>query len=218
MDREFWIQRWQENLIGFHQDKVNQYLESYWPTLELAEASRVFVPLCGKSLDLIWLAEQGHEVIGVEISPLAVESFFKENGLKPNISDHGHFIRFEAKGISILLGDFFKLKAEDLGEITAVFDRASLIALPPDMRQQYAEYLPKITGNSQVLLISMEYDQSLMQGPPFSVSEAEISGLYSKNYRIEQITEIDILKEMPRFRDRGLNRLNEYVYRLVIRE
>jgi len=216
MNPDFWQERWQKNEIGFHQQEINAHLQDYWPRLKVAAGSQVFVPLCGKSRDLLWLRARGHAVLGVELSPIAVRDFFRENTLEPGTSRHGAFERCEADGLAILCGDFFGLTADDLQGVAGVYDRASLIALPPDMRPRYAAHLSAILPKSAaILLVTMEYRQVEMSGPPFSVSEDEVRKLYEKHYVVTRLFTKDILAENPRFRERGLSALSEKVYQLV---
>lgn len=218
METSFWLDRWQRNEIGFHQDTINSHLQTFWPRLGAAPRSTVFVPLCGKSRDMLWLAAQGYRVLGVEISPLAVEAFFSENGLQPRRSVAGAFARWECDEVSLLCGDFFALTPTLLEGGTAVYDRASLIALPPQMRQRYAQHLAELLppGN-KVLLITMEYPQHQMQGPPFCVLEDEVRTLYDDGFHVSAIHGENILDRNPRFRERGLTELREHVYVLTRR-
>jgi thiopurine S-methyltransferase len=175
----------------------------------------VFVPLCGKSRDLLWLRAQGHAVLGVEVSPIAVRDFFKENQLTPEVTRREPFEEWEADGLTILCGDFFALTPEWLTNIQAVFDRASLIALPPEMRARYAAHMASILPpTAKILLVTMEYSGQGMQGPPFSVEEAEVRNLYEKHFAVTSLLRKDILADNPRFRERGLSELHEHVYRL----
>ena len=135
MQPDFWHKRWQSNQIGFHLPEVNPYLQRFWPQLGVEEGARVLVPLCGKSLDLLWLAHQGHEVLGIELSEKAVEEFFDEHHFDPNVSEQGPFKVYRAGSIELWCGDFFELTAGDVADCTALYDRAALIALPPPMRQ-----------------------------------------------------------------------------------
>ena len=128
MNRDFWQARWDEGRIGFHQDDINPYLQRYWPALNVPQGAAVFVPLCGKSRDMLWLRDQGYSVVGVEIVPRAVEAFFAENDLAATHRPHGAFTLWESEGIKIYQGDFFEVTAQDVAGIGAVYDRASLIA------------------------------------------------------------------------------------------
>lgn len=216
MHPDFWHERWQLGQIGFHQDDINPYLQQYWQRVGAAPAGTVFVPLCGKSVDMLWLRAQGHAVLGVELSPLAVDAFFAEHGLQPAVRKQGAFAVHEADSLRLYCGDFFDLRAENLAGITAVYDRASLVALPPHMRPAYAGHMRRLVGpGTRVLLVAFEYPQHEMDGPPFSVSEAEIRSLYGGDCAIELLCAEDILDQEPRFRERGLTRLREKVYLLT---
>ena len=144
MEKNFWLERWEREEIGFHQNEINPYLRQYWQELHLARGSEVFVPLCGKSRDMLWLREQGHSVLGVELSAIAAQAFFKENDCAPQHVTGGKFERYETDGMRILCGDFFDLGKDDLAQVGAVYDRASLVALPPEMRERYARHLVSI--------------------------------------------------------------------------
>lgn len=182
MDRNFWLQKWQNNEIGFHESAANPLLVAHFNQLALAQGSRVFVPLCGKTLDIAWILSNGYRVVGVELSQLAVEQLFAELGIEPQIAEVGNLVRYSEKGIDIFLGDIFDLSAELLGSVDAIYDRAALVALPEDMRRRYTAYLVEATDAAPQLLISYEYDQNLMKGPPFSVSNTEVSEHYAENY------------------------------------
>ncbi len=213
MYADFWHERWQRKQIGFHQAEINLHLQQFWPALGAAAGARIFVPLCGKSGDMLWLRAQGHEVVGVEISPLAVQAFFDENGLQATVETCGPFRVYSADGICIFCGDFFALTPEHLAGVTAVYDRASLIALPPEMRCAYAGHLRQLlTPGVKSLLVAIEYPQAEMEGPPFSVPESEVRALYARDCEIERIHAADILDQEPKFRDKGLTRLEEKVY------
>ena len=215
MEIPFWHERWKQNEIGFHQTDFNSHLQDFWPSLGLKPKAQVFVPLCGKSRDLLWLRAQGHTVLGVEVSPIAVRDFFAENRLTPQITRSEPFEAWEADGLTILCGDFFALTPERLKEIQAVFDRASLIALPPEMRARYAAQMASILpASGRILLVTMEYPAQGMQGPPFCVEESEVRALYEGHFTVTSLLRKDILAENPRFRDRGLSALHEHVYRM----
>lgn len=215
MQREFWLERWRRNEIGFHQPGFNTHLQEYWKQLRVPPQGPVFVPLCGKSRDMLWLRAQGHPVVGVEISALALKDFFSENNLTPQLSQHPPFDHSRVDGIDLLCGDFFELAASDLAAIAGVYDRASLIAMPLPLRERYVAKLVEILpASAEMLLVTMEYPQGQMQGPPFSVTEEEVRELYARYYQVEVLYTKDILAENPRFRERGLTHLLEKVYRL----
>ena len=213
MDIEFWKQRWQQDQIGFHLNKTNPHLVNHWLNLGLAPGSTVFVPLCGKSLDLIWLANQGYHVLGVECSERAVKAFYNENKLVVQRAKYKAFEVYNSNQITILQGDFFDLDSSLLEEIDVVYDRASLIALPASMRDQYARHLLDILPPvAKVILITLTYNQSLMSGPPFSVSDDEVSQHYAHRYTISSLYQENILLQEPRFEQQGLDYLVESVF------
>lgn len=216
MEPKFWQERWARNQIGFHLPEVNPYLQRHWSTLALDDGAKVLVPLCGKSLDLIWLASQGHRVLGVELSEQAVEAFFSEQGLAPRISRRGEFKVYQAGEIEVWCGDFFTLDADALGDCAALYDRAALIALPPLMRAQYTEHLNTFLAKGcQGLLITLDYDQTQKAGPPFAVTDDEVKMLLGMHWALEVLEERDILGESWKFVQGGVTRLEERVYRLT---
>ncbi|MCT4497144.1 thiopurine S-methyltransferase [Pseudomonas sivasensis] len=213
MEPKFWQERWARNQLGFHLPEVNPYLERHWPSLALAEGAKVLVPLCGKSLDLMWLATQGHRVLGVELSEQAVEAFFSEQSLTPRITQRGVFTVYQADLIEVWCGDFFALDAEVLADCTAVYDRAALIALPPLMRSQYTEQLNNmLRPGCQGLLITLDYDQTQKAGPPFAVTDEEVKVLLGAHWSLQVIEKQDILGESWKFVQDGVTGLDERVY------
>jgi thiopurine S-methyltransferase len=210
---DFWHKRWQTGQIGFHQSAVDRHLERYWPDLGLAGGSRVFVPLCGKSLDLLWLQERHQSVTGVELSAVALESFCMEQGVPARRRVLEHFDVYEAPKLRLYRGDFFTLTPELLGPVCAVFDRAALISWTPELRAAYAAHLTALTSpGTQTLLVTMEYAQSQMAGPPFSVSADDVERLYAPGHAIQQLSREDVLANEPRLRSRGLTRIHEVCY------
>jgi thiopurine S-methyltransferase len=187
--------------------------------LDAPPGSEVFVPLCGKSLDLLWLYQQGHKILGVEVSELAVDSFFSENGLTYNRFEKDGFQYYQVERLAILQGDFFNLTADHLKDVQGVFDRASLVALPIDLRQRYSQHLKNILPDQvKFLLVTFEYDQEQMNGPPFSVNEAEVLALYQETYEIKRLLTQDVLDSYPQFRSAGLTSLQEKAYLLISRK
>lgn len=216
MEPKFWQERWARNQIGFHLPEVNPYLLRYWPSLTLAQGAKVLVPLCGKSLDLMWLASNGYRVLGVELSEQAVEAFFSEQNLTPRITRQGVFKVYQADLIEVWCGDFFALDAGVLADCTALYDRAALIALPPLMRAQYAEQLNSLLRpGCQGLLITLDYDQTQKAGPPFAVTDDEVKVLLGFQWRLEVLEAQDILGESWKFVQDGVTRLEECAYRLT---
>lgn len=214
MEPDFWLQRWTDNLIGFHQHETNAFLKQYWTALETPAEASVFVPLCGKSLDLVWLAEHAG-VLGVELSPRAVEDFFTENRMPFGKSRDGAFSAYTADRLRLLCGDFFDLQPAQLKGVRSVYDRAALIALPAAMRATYVAHLDRLLpAGAGMLLITLAYDQPAMNGPPFAVLEDEVQALFSANWSIEKLDQVDVLAREAKFRDRGLSYLYEQVYLL----
>ena len=215
MDAKFWHERWQQNQIGFHQREINLHLQQFWPELGLAADCDVFVPLCGKSADMLWLRARGHRVIGVELSQLAVDAFFTENELTATVRQEGAFRISECDGIRLYCGDFFALQPGHLAGVGAVFDRAALIALPPAMRVDYVGQMRKLLApGACTLLVAFEYPQHEMQGPPFSVEASEVRALYGRDHTVTLLHRVDILAQEARLREKGLTRVHEMVYRL----
>lgn len=215
MNTDFWLERWEQGQIGFHERDINNHLQKFWDSSNIQASSHVFIPLCGKSKDILWLLSEGYQVTGVELSPIAVKSFFTENKLTPRITETENFTCWQADGLNIYLGNFFDLNHKHLHDCLAVYDRAALIALPPEMRSLYVQHLNKIApGLKHSLLISLEYAQQEMQGPPFSVEENEIYRLFAHTHDIENLSREDILSSNENFQQKGLSQLVEKVYRL----
>jgi thiopurine S-methyltransferase len=227
MEIEFWKQRWDNNQIGFHQQKINPYLAYFYgekgPERSARTALKVFVPLCGKSMDLLWLAQNGYETFGVECSETAVRSFFEENSVnyKSAENEHGSLFMSPATdagraGIEIFQGDFFALGNEELSTVTDVYDRAAFVAMPEDMRVQYAEKMTQLLSpGTRMLLVTLTYDPAEMNGPPFSVTEENVRELYSDNFTVEKLCYKNVIDDEPGLKQRGLGELTETVYKLV---
>ncbi len=188
MKAEFWHQLWEDNQLGFHEQDGNQYLKKNIPSLNLENEARVFIPLCGKTHDIQWLLSLGLYVVGAELSELAIIDLFKALNLKPIVSDVSGFKKYSAERIEIFVGDVFALNESLMGSVSAVYDRAALVALPEDMRVKYSKLLIDITNCAQQLLITFEYDQNEMAGPPFSISPEEINDHYYEAYHIQELS------------------------------
>ena len=220
MELEFWKDRWTNGEIGFHQDEVNPYLSYFYdvkgPSVDKRAALKVFVPLCGKSSDMHWLSEKGYSVLGVECSEIAVKTFFDEQNIKHSVTSSALHQRYSSNSIDILLGDFFTVSPKDMESITDVFDRASLVALPEDMRKQYATKMSELQKlGTRMLLVTLSYNQNEMSGPPFSVSEDEVNDLYGNTHKIDKLLVKEIIEDEPRFKELGLSTLKESVYKLT---
>lgn len=184
MHSDFWHQKWQKNEIGFHLSEANPLFIKNLPALQLPANSRVFVPLCGKTLDIAWLLQHGYRVAGAELSEAAVKALFEQLQLTPNFTPLGALTRYSAPNIDIFVGDIFALSPELLGNVDAVYDRAALVALPPEMRTRYTVHLRQLTHTAPQLLICFDYDQTLHDGPPFCVNTVEIHRHYGEHYTI----------------------------------
>lgn len=214
MNPDFWHQRWQENQIGFHQSAPTPLLTQHWPALGVPAGAKVFVPLAGKSLDMAWLASQGYEVLGVELSGLAIGQFFAELGLQPEIETTRYGTHRRAGGIELVQGDVFALDQSLLGGCAAAFDRAALIALPPELRMRYAgELYAKLPTGCRGLLVTLEYPQAEREGPPFSVPENEVRALFARDWEVDLLERRPIAPEHPGF-VAGVSRLDTAAYGL----
>ncbi len=188
MDSNFWHSRWSTGQIGFHEGAPNAHLHKH--AAALGEGKRVLVPLCGKTEDLAFLAASGHEVVGVELVESAVRAFFAEHGVTPAVTSQGSFTRYQAERITIFAGDFFATTRELLGPVDALYDRAALIALPQTMRGAYLKHVRALMpAGAPGLIVTVEYPQELMSGPPFSVTEAELRA-GSPGVTLERVAEV----------------------------
>jgi len=213
MDSDFWRTAWREGRTAFHLSSVNPNLLAHQQVLR---GTRVFVPLCGKSHDLAFLAQRGRQVVGIELSELAVTQFFEEQQLTPTVQREGELTRYEAGAITIFSGDVFALTTKQLGRVEAFYDRAALVALPAELRRRYVAHLSTLLPGPVVgLLIGFEYPEEQMSGPPFSVPQAEVRALYEPTFQVELRASHNILASEPRFRERGVRSLFERVYRVT---
>ena len=197
MESKFWQQRWQEGRIGFHKSDVNPELIKYFSNIALPIGSRVLVPLCGKSVDMVWLACAGSDVVGIELVESAVQAFFAEQNITPTITeltsaaDKSTLKRYQGQlagqTITLWAADIFALSTIDIADINAVYDRAALIALPANMRADYSRHIVKLSNNAPQLLITLNYDQNKKDGPPFSITQQQLHQYYSADYKIVEL-------------------------------
>ncbi|WPL17120.1 Thiopurine S-methyltransferase [Thiorhodovibrio winogradskyi] len=226
MTPEFWHARWERGEIGWHEPEINTHLREFWPRLNLSPGTTALVPLCGKTLDLLWLVGEGYRVIGIELSKRALQEFFDEHGLSPKITELGPFQRWSADELTLLCGDFFALRRSHLtsvarSAVTAVYDRAALIAMPPELRPDYIRHLANLLAPApgarlDGLLVTIEYLQQEMRGPPFSVPATQVRELCDGLLTTEELADYDIIAESPQFQRRGLSALREQVWRLAM--
>jgi len=192
MEASFWHQKWERGEIAFHENEANQFLTEHFEKLNLAKGSRVFLPLCGKTRDFAWLLAGGYRVAGAELSELAIDELFKDLDLVPEITNIGKLTHYRADSIDIFVGDIFDVSAALLGPVNAIYDRAALVALPAGMRKHYAPHLMAITGSAPQLLVTYQYNQLLIEGPPFSVSDDEVRQHYGAAYRLNAVESRDV--------------------------
>lgn len=192
MDTDFWLKKWESQVLGFHLTEPNPLLTNHIGLLKLPGGARIFLPLCGKTRDIGWLLEQGYRVVGCELSELAVAALFQELDVSPEITKFVDGLRYSAPNVEVFVYDIFKLSADVLGDIDAIYDRAALIALPDTMRSRYAATLMSLTDSAPQLLVTVLYDQSQLEGPPFSVSDGSVQEYYAKSYELELLTSLDI--------------------------
>jgi thiopurine S-methyltransferase, Se/Te detoxification family len=192
MDAQFWHDRWANNEIGFHKSEANPLLVKYFTELALAKGSRVFVPLCGKTLDIPWLLSNDYRVAGAELSPIAIEELFAQLGVEPTITRNGGTDHYRANNIDIFVGDIFAVTRKVLGPVDAIYDRAALVALSQNMRSRYTAHVTEITDHAPQLLICYEYDQRVTEGPPFSISNEEVHRHYGQRYHLTLLTSADV--------------------------
>lgn len=192
MEADFWHRKWESNQLGFHQKEENPLLVKYFSALQLDEHGKVFVPLCGKTLDIHWLLSHGKRVVGAELSELAVKQLFADLSIVPTVEMAGELIHYHAENIDIFVGDIFQLTAELLGPVDAIYDRAALVALPEPMREKYSQHLMAITHSAEQLIICYQYDQNLLSGPPFSITDKELTAHYAPQYSLTLLEEADV--------------------------
>lgn len=204
---EDWLNRWEEGRIGWHEPAGNAALKAHWP--DLVAGSRVLVPLCGKSLDLLWLAERGLDVTGIEMSSIAIETFFAEQQLQhETVRGSMDCYRAVDRDIKLYCGDFFEFSG---GPFDAVYDRGALVAIPRDVRPHYAAHLDSLLREQAFrLLVTLEYDQARVAGPPFAVMPDEVRRYWSQLQRVAAHDDIENCP--PKFRDAGLTEVAEAVW------
>lgn len=207
-----WLMKWRSNKIHCHREYVLPDLISYFHCLHLQPGSRILVPLCGKSKDMQWLAEQGYSILGVDLSLVACRNFFAEMNRVPDITRHKNFICLQYNNIELLCGDFFKLKAIDLPILEAVYDCGALVALPLNLRQQYIRHLLVCAGsNPKILLMGFDSSDNI-EGPPFSVNHSEICHLFGTNYQVKTI-KYELLDKIPKHLvTRGFQEIKTGIY------
>jgi thiopurine S-methyltransferase len=218
MDAEFWLERWRTGSTGWHQATTHEFLERHGDRLLRGASPRVFVPLCGASLDMLWLRRRGATVVGIDLASAAFQRFYDAADLDPVVDRTCLFERWSADGIELLAGDFFDADETVLGRFDAVYDRAALFALPPAMRERYAARMAGLCGpGTRILQVTFEYDQREANGPPFAVHGDELQALYAGAFTLELLERVDVLEANPGMRGKGVTALHECAWELVRR-
>jgi len=208
-----WLKFWENNETNWHGDNVTQELIEYFELFELEPRDKVFVPLCGKSLDMLYIMNQGFSVIGVEISEIGVRQFFNENNLTYKITKVDDFDLYSTENLEIYCGDFFALTSKHLNMVKSVFDRKSLIALEPEVRQKYVKHLNDIISlGARILLVTLQYPQHQMSGPPFSVNKSEVESLFSMTFESRELRSFNDIENGSKLERAGVDYINNAAY------
>lgn len=216
MEHAFWLERWQQDQLGWHLGKTNPMLEKFWPELSITRGATVFVPLCGKSLDMRYLESLGHQVTGIELSEKAIQAYFEEGGEVAECTEGFYLTRFQGARTAVYHGDFFDLSTPDILGVRAVYDRGALVALPEPLREKYVDHMLRIIPeHAHILLVALEYDQKLVPGPPHSVSAAEIHRLYGERCRVMELDRFETNQLPPKFSEAGVEVGTETVYHII---
>lgn len=215
MEKNYWEKKWEANDILFHQSEVNPYLKKYEKVLT---CGTVLVPLCGKTGDMVWLVQRNYKVVGCELSEIACRDFFSENQITHSVEREGNHQVFRSDLIDLWCGDFFEIPASAIHGVTSIFDRAALVALPTSMRRRYAEQIARLSDHmvsSNTLLITFEYDQTRVEGPPHSVLEEEVNDLFGSTFTVKLLERVAVPPtQIARSKFASLPALAESVYQL----
>lgn len=187
MNEEFWHERWEKDQIGFHEVEANPLLVRHLASLKLKKGDRIFLPLCGKTTSIPWLEKQGYKVVGIELSKIAIDQFFEALGRPPTIEPLNKLTRYVSNNIEIFAGNIFDLTQDVLGTVDGIYDRGALVALPNDMRHNYVQHIMSLAGVCSQLVITYEYHESLMDGPPFSIDESALNMLYGDKCEVSRL-------------------------------
>lgn len=193
MEEDFWVTRWKNNDIAFHESSANPILVKYVKDLLLNKESRIFIPLCGKTLDIKWLLSQGYKVVGSELIEDAIEQLFSDLEIEPKILKINNILHYSATNIDIFVGNIFDLSSEIIGNVDAIYDRAALVALTEEIRKRYTAHIITITNKAPQLLISYVYDQNVIAGPPFSVIDEEVTQHYDEAYKPTLLEIVEVI-------------------------
>jgi len=218
MDTNFWKKRWKTNQVGWHATETNKHLECFVSTLGASAGGWTLVPLCGKSMDMDYLARQNRKVVGVELSSIACRAFFAETKRAYTERTTDKFTYFESEDVVLVCGDIFSVSSEDLPPIEACYDRACLVAFTMEQRHRYAKWLAStMPSGACSLVIGIEYPAEEKDGPPFTVPSDELHSLFDQTFAIEQLHREDIVDKAPKYREWGVTSLIETVYSMFRR-
>ena len=208
---EYWHNRWDKEQTGWHRAIYNDLLLKHWPSINAPSGGQVIVPLCGKSLDMLWLAEQGYNVVGLEMVEQAVQAFFEENKLETVSNEIGKHIKYSSPPFNIFQGDLFDLEA-GVVQADAWYDRAAMVALPNSLREDYVKQICQQTKpGASGLLITFAYPQEQMDGPPFALHDEDVFRFFSNGFEVECLEKIDLEDE----KDRGLSKVTSTVFKIT---
>ena len=208
---EFWHNRWYEQQIDWHKTVFNELLVKHWPAIDVAKNCQVMVPLCGKSLDMLWLAKQGHTIVGLEMVEQAVEAFFSENKLDYSSMESNTHIRHTSEPFTILQGNLFDLE-DGMLQADAWYDRAAMIAIEISERSAYVTQIRNQTKHGATgLLITFAYPQEQMQGPPFTLHDEHVIELYSDGFEVECLERLNLDDD----KERGLSNVTCSVFKIT---
>ncbi len=212
MEDNYWLDRWEKNDIGFHEQNINANLLAYFDKLNLQIGDRIFVPLCGKSKDMLWLAEKGLNVVGVELSPIACTEFFAELNVTPTITQQANYTKYQYDNIELFCGNLYDLTSIDLPTIHAVYDCKALIALPPDVRKKYIDHIVKCIGNKVRILLLTRESSCQITPPPFPINKTEINLLYGSYFDVQLLNCVSLTNILERLINKGYAEITESVY------
>ncbi len=212
MNNEFWLNKWKTNDIAFHEKDANPDLINYLSELNLHQGDCIFVPFCGKSKDMLWLAEKGFNVIGVELSTIACNDFFSELNITPTIVQKPKFSVYQYKNIKLFCGDLFDLTSADLSSVKAIYDCKALIALPFNLRKKYVDHIISCTQTKINILVLTRESNSVVTPPPFPINKAEIDLLFNSHFDVKQIKNRPLPSIPERLVKKGYADISECVY------
>jgi thiopurine S-methyltransferase len=209
-----WAGYWAEGRTGFHRSAVHEVLERHWERLAPTADRRVLVPLCGKTLDLPWLASRCAEVVGSEWVEQAVQTFFAEQGLSPDKVALAEHQRYSSANLSLVQGDFMTLQASEIGRFEACWDRAAMVALPQQVRDRYVPSLVSLMQpGGRILLVTYDTEKPIEEGPPYCVRPGEAARRYAAFGQVTLLESIEHTPENnPKVREKGLPWMREDVF------